>query len=71
MTKVLNFGLKIKRVVGRVAHAKSSDPVTPPKFETCTCLNSSINPNRTLRGGGRCRPPGFLNAGPKRLKQLN
>ena len=42
MTKVLNFGLKIKRVVGRVAHAKSSDPVTPAppkkKFETCTRL---------------------------------
>ena len=23
-------------VVGRVAHAKSSDPAIPPKFETCT-----------------------------------
>ena len=31
MTKILNFGLKIKEVVGRVAHAKSSDPTTPPK----------------------------------------
>ena len=29
MTKILNFALKIKRVVGRVAHAKSSDPATP------------------------------------------
>ena len=44
MTKILNFGLKIKEVVGRVAHAKSSDPTTPPpqkkkKFETCTLLD--------------------------------
>ena len=31
MTKILNFGLKIKGVVGRVAHAKSSDPATPQK----------------------------------------
>ena len=31
MTKSLNFGLKIKGgVVGRVAHATSSDPATPP-----------------------------------------
>ena len=29
VTKILNFGLKIKGVVGRVAHAKSSDPTTP------------------------------------------
>ena len=29
MTKILNFALKIKGVVGRVAHAKSSDPATP------------------------------------------
>ena len=36
MTKILNFGLKIKGVVGRVAHAKSSDPANPSKFETCT-----------------------------------
>ena len=33
---MLNFALKIKGVVGRVAHAKSSDPATPQKFETCT-----------------------------------
>ena len=38
MTKVLNFALKIKGVVGRVAHAKSSDSATPPKFGTCTGL---------------------------------
>ena len=36
MTKLLNFALKIKGVVGRVAHAKSSDPATPSKFGTCT-----------------------------------
>ena len=38
MRKILNFALKIKGVVGRVVHAKSSDPVTPPpkKFGTCT-----------------------------------
>ena len=29
MTKILNFALKIKEVVGRVAHAKSSDTATP------------------------------------------
>ena len=38
MTKILNFALKIKGVVGRVAHAKSSDPATPPKFGMCTLL---------------------------------
>ena len=38
MTKILNFALKIEGVVGRVAHAKSSDPATPPKFGTCTRL---------------------------------
>ena len=32
MTKIFNFALKIKGVVGRVAHAKSSDPATPPKI---------------------------------------
>ena len=36
MTKIFNFALKIKGVVGRVAHAKSSDPATPQKFGTCT-----------------------------------
>ena len=30
MTKILNFALKIKEVVRRVAHAKSSNPATPP-----------------------------------------
>ena len=42
MTKILNFALKIKGVVGRVAHAKSSDPATPPKFGMCT---SSVFPD--------------------------
>ena len=39
VTKILNFALKIKGVVGRVADAKSSDLATPfpPKFGTCTC----------------------------------
>ena len=32
MTKILNFALKIKGVVGRVALAKSSDPATPQKI---------------------------------------
>ena len=36
MTKISQFALKIKGVVGRVAQAKSSDPATPSKFETCT-----------------------------------
>ena len=31
MTKILNFALEIKGVVGRVAHAKSSDPAPPKK----------------------------------------
>ena len=31
-----NFKLCLENQ-GRVAHAKSSDPATPPKFETCTC----------------------------------
>ena len=30
MTKSFNFGLKVKGVVGRMAHAKSSDLATPP-----------------------------------------
>ena len=37
MTKIFNFALKIKGVVGRVVHAKTSDPGTPPsKFGSCT-----------------------------------
>ena len=49
MTKILNFALKIKGVVGRVAHAKSSDPATPPpkkKFGTCTLpiVSRSVSP---------------------------
>ena len=31
MTKILNFVLKTRGVVGRVAHAKSSDPANPPQ----------------------------------------
>ena len=31
MTKMLNFALKINGVVGKVAHAKSSDPAAPQK----------------------------------------
>ena len=27
-------------MVGRVAHAKSSDPATPSKFETCTFIQA-------------------------------
>ena len=33
MTKILNFALKIKGLVGRVAHAKSSNPATPQNLE--------------------------------------
>ena len=39
MTNILDFTLKSRGVVGRVAHAKSSDPATPSKFGTCTCSN--------------------------------
>ena len=46
MTKILNFALKIKGVVGRVAHVKSSDPATPPKFGTCTCNSFVLNVRR-------------------------
>ena len=35
MTKILNFAWKMKGVVGRVAHAKSSDPATPQKKLEC------------------------------------
>ena len=31
MTKIFNFALKFRGVVGRVAEAKSSDSATPPK----------------------------------------
>ena len=44
MTKSFNFALKIKGVVGRVTHAKSSDPATPspPKnLESALGYNSS------------------------------
>ena len=33
MTKILNFALKIKGVLGRVEHAKSSDPATPQNLK--------------------------------------
>ena len=33
MTKIFNFALKIKGVVGRVADANSSDPATPQNLE--------------------------------------
>ena len=33
MTKIFNFALKIKGVVGRVAGEKSSDPATPQNLE--------------------------------------
>ena len=36
MTNILNFALKIKGVVGKVAHAQSSDPAIPSKFGKCT-----------------------------------
>ena len=42
MTKILNFGFKIKGVVGRVAIVMSSDSATPPKFETCTNTSSHL-----------------------------
>ena len=34
MTKILNFALKVKGVVGRVAHAKSSEPAAPQNLES-------------------------------------
>ena len=46
MTKVLNFGLKIKGVVGRVAHATSSDPATPQNLKRApsgSCNQSQNN----------------------------
>ena len=40
MTKIFNFALKVKGVVGRVAHAKSSDPATPQNLERApVCLS--------------------------------
>ena len=41
MIKILNFALKSRGVVGRVAHAKSSDPATPQKVGTCTFCQPS------------------------------
>ena len=56
MTKILNFALKIKGVVGRVAHAKSSDPATTPKFGTCTWYreNSFCSRDKTVNWSGTC-----------------
>ena len=41
MTKNFKFCLENQGegVVGRVAHAKSSDPATLPKFGTCTSIS--------------------------------
>ena len=36
MTKILNFGLKIKGGGREGGTCESSDPATPSKFETCT-----------------------------------
>ena len=45
VTKILNLWLENQGVVGRVAHAKSSDPANPPKkkFETCTKRQNKID----------------------------
>ena len=52
MTKILNFGLKIKGggrvVVGRVAHVKSSDPATPQNLKHPPCPIRSLF---TTKGG--------------------
>ena len=37
--KVIGAVISVGGLVGRVAHAKSSDPATPSKFETCTCFS--------------------------------
>ena len=42
MTKIFNFALKVKGVVGRMAHVKSSDPAMPPKFGTCTKARNKL-----------------------------
>ena len=59
MTKIFNFALKIKGVVGRVAEAKSSDPATPPKFGTCTLclLYDVIRAPDVIRGPCRHQGP--------------
>ena len=44
MTKIFNFAKKSRSVVGRVAHAKSSDPATPPQ-------NLERAPARSSSGG--------------------
>ena len=53
MTKIFNFALKIKGVVGRVAHAKSSDPATPPKnLERAQNMLESYDSAIELRSNG-------------------
>ena len=48
MTKILNFALKIKGVVGRVVHAKSSDPATlPPPKKKIWNVHLPWEPNNT------------------------
>ena len=46
MTKILNLAFKIKGVIGRVAHVKSSDPATPPKIwnvHHCTVMSATLS----------------------------
>ena len=42
MKKILNFTLKMKGVIGRVADVKSSNPATPPKKKIETCTSASV-----------------------------
>ena len=46
VTKILNFALKIKGVVGRVAHAKSSYPATAQNLERAPREKVMIRPLR-------------------------
>ena len=48
MTKILNFALKIKGVVERVAHAKSSDPATPQNLERAPFYTFSEHQPKTI-----------------------
>ena len=43
MTKILNLALKIKGVVGRVAHVKSSNPATPQNLKRAPKAGCKIN----------------------------
>ena len=51
MTKISNFALKIKGVVGRVAHAKSSDPAAPLRS---LFRKDSLLQERTSKKHGSC-----------------